>query len=93
MDKASMSVPEVVQADPSAEAILSVWSVRDGQVFSVRVQHWDDPAAWGILLADLARHIARGYAEEGSRTEEVSLQRLMAGLRAESQTSRANEPV
>jgi len=78
-----MQVPEQVRSEPTAKEILRVWSVTNGQVFSVRVEHWDDPAAWGILLADLARHIARSYAEAGLRDEEAAFRRLVSGFRAE----------
>jgi len=78
-----MNVPEHVTADPEASEGLRVCTVRDGQIFSVRVERWDDPAAWGMLLADLARHIARSYAEAGARTEPAAFQRVIAGFRAE----------
>jgi len=78
-----MDVPEHVTADPQASEVLRVWTITEGQVFSVRVERWNDPAAWGMLLADLARHIARSYAESGARTEPAALQRVIAGFRAE----------
>jgi len=76
-----MDVPEHVTADPEASEVLRVWTI-EGQVFSVRVERWNDPAAWGMLLADLARHIARSYAESDARTEPSALQRVIAGFRA-----------
>src|SRR5213594_3493710 len=58
-----IDIPDQVRRDPTAEEILRVWRASDRQVFSARVEHWDDPAAWGLLLADLTRHFARSYAE------------------------------
>jgi len=78
-----MDVPEHMTADPEASEVLRVWTVTEGQVFSVQVERWNDPAAWGMLLADLARHIVRSYAESGVRTEPAALQRVIAGFRAE----------
>jgi Domain of unknown function (DUF5076) len=83
MSERWMDVPQDVAADPNAEDILRVWGTRDGQVFSVRLEHWDDPAAWGMLLADLARHIARSYFEAGLRNQDATLGRIIAGFRAE----------
>ena len=83
MPRECIDVPEQVKSDASAEDLLRVWGTSEGQVFSVRLERWDDPAAWGILLADLARHIARSYAEAGSRAADDALQRLLAGFRAE----------
>jgi hypothetical protein len=79
-----IDVPPQVRTDPDSEDIVRVWGMSDrSQIFSVRVSRWDDPAAWGLLLADLARHIAKSYAAEGSRTEDAALGRIIAGLRAE----------
>jgi hypothetical protein len=78
-----MDVPDQVRADPTAQDLLRVWGLGESQVFSVRVERWDDPAAWGILLADLARHIARSYSEAQSQAEEDALERVIAGFHAE----------
>ena len=83
MEDRRMDIPEQVRADPKAEDLLRVWSLANGQFFSVRIERWADPAAWGILLADLARHIARSYAEEGSRSEGAALCRVLSGFHAE----------
>ncbi len=52
MSQRWMDVPEHVTADPEASEVLRVWTVTEGQVFSVQVERWNDPAAWGMLLAE-----------------------------------------
>jgi hypothetical protein len=32
---------------------------------------WKDPATWGLMLADIARHAANAYANEGHDRAEV----------------------
>jgi hypothetical protein len=78
-----IEIPEDVQRDSDAQDVLRVWRVGEGQVFSVRLEHWNDPAAWGILLADLARHVARSFEKSGSHTESLALQRVLEGFHAE----------
>jgi hypothetical protein len=78
-----IDVPGEVRADPRTEEVLRVWVGGAGQTFSARVEQWDDPAAWGLLLADLARHVARSYADNGTWTEEEAFGRVLAGLEAE----------
>ena len=78
-----MEVPKQVKVDPRAEDLLRVWRTSAGQVSRVRLEHWSDPAAWGILLADLARHVARSYAEAGLREENAALQRVVSAFRAQ----------
>ena len=78
-----IAVPEAVKRAQHASELLRAWATSEGQVFSVRVEHWEDPAAWGLLLADLARHIAESYGAAGLRPKEYALERLLAGLRVE----------
>lgn len=75
--------PKRLLNDPSAKEILRVWRTNAGQVFVARIEGWPDPAAWGLLLADLARHVAQAYASEQPRSIENALERVVAGLNAE----------
>jgi hypothetical protein len=43
---------------------------------------WADPAAWGIMLVDLARYLARAYEQSEGLEEAVALERIWAGLDA-----------
>jgi len=40
---------------------------------------WKDAGAWGLLLADIARHAAKAYANKGQNAAEVlaRIQQLM----------------
>jgi hypothetical protein len=53
-----LGVPEAAKADSGSFEVLRVWIAKKGQHVSLRVGVWEDPAAWGILLVDLIRHIA-----------------------------------
>ena len=58
--------------------ILRVWIAECGLHTSVRIGVYkDNPVpeqkAWGIILADTARHVARGFAEESEFGEEEIL--------------------
>ena len=44
---------------------------------------FDDPEAWGMLIADVARHAARIYATEDNIREEQTLERIRAIFNAE----------
>jgi hypothetical protein len=37
---------------------------------------FDDPEAWGMVIADLTRHVARIYAAESSIPEERTIERI-----------------
>ena len=44
-------------------------SVVDGDVSVALRRSFEDPFTWGVLLVDLARHVARVYALEGGTSE------------------------
>jgi hypothetical protein len=44
---------------------------------------FDDPEAWGMLIADVARHAARVYATEDNKREEETLERIRNIFNAE----------
>src|SRR6266481_394763 len=53
-----LDLPPAAQRDKTAFEVLRVWIAEQGQHVSIRSGAWEDPFAWGIVLADLARHIA-----------------------------------
>lgn len=57
--------------DPKSVEVLRVWAApgRPQQV-TLRTT-WKDAGAWGLLLADIARHAAKAYANEGHNAPEV----------------------
>jgi hypothetical protein len=62
--------------------ILRAAIVDGGLHVSLR-RAFDDPEAWGMLIADVARHIARIYANEKSMSEEETLARIRGIFEAE----------
>lgn len=60
-----LPVPANVVEDLSAKEILRVWSSAGSQSFACVPRVWGDPAAWGLLLVDIARQIAGGFARDG----------------------------
>jgi len=61
--KRDLTVPGEVARDPKASEVLRAWVANGGLVCSLRPELWDDPANWGILLADVARHVADAIHE------------------------------
>lgn len=65
-----------------ATEVLRVWAARKtGQQLTLRT-HWNEPGAWGLLLVDVARHVARAYQREGHDGDAV-LQRIRQAFDAE----------
>ena len=68
--------------DKGGVEVLRAAIVEGGLHVSLR-RAFDDPEAWGMLLADVARHIARIYARETAMTEDQVLDRVRSIFEAE----------
>src|SRR3954469_18750979 len=55
--------------------VLRAAIVEGGLHISLR-RAFDDPEAWGMLLADVARHVARIYQTENKIPEEQTIERI-----------------
>jgi len=58
-------------SDPRAVEVLRVWASPDAAQQLTLNPHWRDPGAWGLLLVDLARHVAQAYAQHQLSPEEA----------------------
>ena len=79
-----LTIPEEAQKDKASFEVLRVWIANQAQHVSIRSGAWEDPFAWGIVLADIARHIALAHQlqNEGADSE-AFLNRLLEGFEAE----------
>ncbi|MBX3390841.1 MAG: DUF5076 domain-containing protein [Phycisphaeraceae bacterium] len=76
-------MPDAAASDPRALEILRVWAAGGKQHVSIATDLWRDPANWGIMLVDLARHIANAYEQAGTMGRDEALSKIKAGLQAE----------
>jgi hypothetical protein len=84
MSNKYLDPPPAAVRDKASFELLRVWVAEQGQHVSLRSGTWDDPFAWGIVLADLARHIVN--AESMHRKEfdpDAFLERMLEGFHAE----------
>ncbi|QDV91523.1 hypothetical protein RAS2_26250 [Phycisphaerae bacterium RAS2] len=79
----ALEIPTAAHEDSRSCELLRVWIANKQQHVALRVGAWKDPAAWGIMLCDLMKHIANAYHHEDGRDTSVALQRIKAGLEAE----------
>ena len=78
---------DALQIPPSAleqggVEVLRAAVVDGGLHVSLR-RAFDDPEAWAMLIADVARHVARIYATESKFPEDETLERIRALFNAE----------
>jgi hypothetical protein len=79
-----LEIPPAATRDKAGFEVLRVWIAEKGQHVSIRSGAWEDPFAWGIVLADLARHIALAQHLHKPETDvELFVERLLEGFHAE----------
>lgn len=56
-----LPIPATVSSDKKACELIRAWAAHGGLVCSLNPEAWPKdqaPVAWGILLSDVARHVA-----------------------------------
>ena len=86
-----MSAPyDALQIPPSAREKGGIEVLRAGVVeggLHVMLRRaFNDPQAWGILLADVARQVARVYAQETEEEEADVIARIRDAYNSETDT-------
>ena len=79
-----LKIPPQAKDNRGAQEILRGWAWGDHQDFTIKHDFWDDPAGWGLLLGDVARHISRSFQERRHNQAEV-YQRILDGFRIEAE--------
>jgi hypothetical protein len=76
-----LDIPPAASRDKASFEVLRVWIAEQGQHVSLRSGAWEDPFAWGIVLADLARHIALAHQIQHPETDlDAFVERLHAEI-------------
>lgn len=81
-------IPPAALRDQNSVEILRVWvaeqqlhsSLKIGMYRQMKIQ---EDVAWGTILADTARHVARALSEEGEESESTLLRKIIDQLNAE----------
>ena len=76
-------VPPEALEDENATEVLRAWIAHERVYCVLKPEGFDDAGGWGILLADVARHIANGLAEARGLEREESLHRIRELFEAE----------
>ncbi len=76
-------IPESTSTDPNAREILRAWVANGSLPVSLSADAWEDPVSWGVVLADLAKHVAKSYHLQKQVDETEVLNRIKAVMDAE----------
>lgn len=82
-DSKAFPIPADCVLSPEAFELVSIWMCSKEPRVQFRGNAFEDPAVWGIVLADLASMVAQRYQESTGRSYDDILARVIAGFRAE----------
>jgi uncharacterized protein DUF5076 len=77
----ALHVPPAALEQGGVEILRAV--IVDGALHVSLRRAFDDPDPWGMLLADLTRHVARIYATESNVTQDQVIERVRSLYEAE----------
>jgi hypothetical protein len=88
--KKSLPIPPKAAHDPRSQEMIRAWIAEMGLHCSLRVGYWqdqnlDEPWAWGVLLADVVRHVANALQESGGKDPRETIQAIKESLLVEIQ--------
>lgn len=69
-----LPVPANAESDPAAKEVLRVWAGGNIEYVSITGSLFVDPTAWGHLLSQIARHVARAYELNGCHEQAIALE-------------------
>lgn len=83
-----LSVPPAAQRDEGTVQMLGAWIAEKGLHCSINIGMWqdggqDEPAAWGILLSDVIRHIAAAMHDRCGAHKPDTISAIVDSLHAE----------
>ena len=74
-----LPIPPDATTDQRARELARVWAAHGQQYVTLATGLGKDPAAWGIMLVDLAKHIANAYEQRSEHGFDDALRRIKAG--------------
>ena len=86
-----LPIPDAAVGNANAIELLRVWAANGMQHVALATEVWEDPAAWGMMLVDLAKHVANAYAANQAIDYAVALERIKQGFDTEWQDA-TDEP-
>jgi hypothetical protein len=77
-------MPRPLVNEPKAVELARIWAVAGGgQHVSLTTKIIPDPAAWGILLVNLAKHVAMAYQQTKGLDANETLNRIKSAFDSE----------
>jgi hypothetical protein len=77
-----LPVPPDAAHDPEATELLRAWVIDQALHCTLNAGAFEDPATWGLLLADVIHHLGDALKDDG-RDPAQTMQMIRAAMEAE----------
>ena len=81
--KNQLAIPPGAATDAKAFELVRAWVAQGELHVSLQMGGFDDPTAWGVVMADLVRHVARFYEEKKRLDPEQTIELVRDAMDAE----------
>ena len=74
-----LQIPPTAKSDKQACELIRAWAAHGGLYCSLNVDAWGDDKAtigWGILLSDIARHVADAFNQTKDWDKQETLSKI-----------------
>ena len=78
-----LQIPPAAEADPESREMARIWIANKRQHVSLPAPVWDNPELWGMMLVDLAKHVAKSYELNGRMSSSDALAAIKVGFSRE----------
>jgi hypothetical protein len=82
-EKNQLAIPPGAKTDPKSFELIRAWVAGGDLHVSLEMGGWDDPEAWGVVLADVARHVANFFKHKKGFNPAETTARLVEAFEAE----------
>ena len=85
MTATQQPIPPAALEDPDAVELARIWIAAKGLHSSLRIGIYEkqgiaETKAWGVILADMIRHLSDALSEGDSRKADIKAQEIMSHL-------------
>lgn len=78
-----LAVPPGVMEHPESLEVFRAWLCHRRLYISVNTELWEDPAAYGLMLADISQHVSNALAHATGKPREVISASIANGILAQ----------
>lgn len=80
--------PDGIESDPNATEMLRLWAANSKLNVSINIgiyeqKGYDEAKAWGIIMSDFARHVAKAISQRNQKNEEQEMAKIRDSFLAE----------